>query len=126
MYSNRWRRIARHLIWLPPIVLLCVSGTFPILPSGDRRNGTWQDPRELTADVINGHAIKWIAVVFLSIFDAIWRFIIWLTFRAGGLHTEDGEWIDREKTPFRFWSGIGLVMALVLGAVAFTVLLATR
>lgn len=51
MASTRWRQIARCLNWLPPIVLLCVSGTFPVLPSGDRRNGTWRDPRELTADL---------------------------------------------------------------------------
>ena len=51
MARTRWRQIARYLIWLPPIVLLCVSGTYPILPSGDRRNGTWRDPRELPADL---------------------------------------------------------------------------
>ena len=48
MSRTRRRQIARYLLWLPPIVLLCVCGTYPILPSGDRRNGTWQDPWELT------------------------------------------------------------------------------
>lgn len=51
MSWTRWRQIARYLIWLPPIVLLCVCARYPILPSGDRRNGTWQDPRELTGDL---------------------------------------------------------------------------
>lgn len=51
MSWTRWRQVAGYLIWLPPIVLLCVSGTYPILPSGDRRNGTWQDPREFTGEL---------------------------------------------------------------------------
>src|SRR6185437_1478912 len=51
MSWTRWRQIARYLIWLPPIVLLCVSATYPILPSGDRRSGTWRDPREFTGDL---------------------------------------------------------------------------
>lgn len=74
-----------------------------------------------------GTWIKWIAVFLLSIFDGAWLMIIWLAiFRSGGFHTEDGEWIDRKKAPFKFWFGTALVMAFVLGAIAFTVFIATR
>ena len=75
----------------------------------------------------NGHVIKWVAVFFLSIFDGAWLTIVWLAvFRERGFDADEGGWVDRDETPFKFWLGIALWTAFGLGAVAFTVLVATR
>ena len=71
--------------------------------------------------------IKWIAVFCLSIFDGVWLSFIWLAvFRERGFDADEGGWIDRDETPFKFWFGTAFIMAFVLGAIAFTVLVATR
>lgn len=73
-----------------------------------------------------GTWIKWITVFCLSIFDGVWLFAIWYSiFRDRGFATDE-RWIDRDETPFKFWLGTALTMTLVLGAIALTVVIATR
>lgn len=73
-----------------------------------------------------GTWIKWIAVFFLSIFDGVWLFVIWQSIRERGFANGDGDWIDRDETPFKFWLGRAFIATFVLGAIALTVFIATR
>jgi|GEM_PF-5121671 len=38
--------MVRHLIWLPPTMLLIASSLCPDIRTGDHRSGTWRDPRQ--------------------------------------------------------------------------------